>query len=1027
LSTQVPNDFLDLAGWSAVASGQARLAIATDRGPQGRALRLDFDFHGGGGFVVARKELSLTLPESYAFHCRLHGAAPANKLEFKLVDPDHHNVWRYQQEAFDFTGDGCLLTIQSRQIDFAWGPAGGGIAREVGVIELAIVAGPGGRGRVWIDELWLEDRDLRSAPLAQASSALSGHAPECAIDGSMTTSWRSAASPAPQWFALDFGGLREFGGLILDWEPGAGARAFDVETSNDGTDWHRVYTAPRAAGVRSYVYLPGSESRHLRLKLRESTAGMGFGIVGLAVQPHGFSKSLNDFFQNIAHREAPGHYPKYLGGTQTYWTPAGLPDGLGQGLLNEEGMFEVDAGRFSIEPFLFLDGRLVTWADARIEQALECGDLPIPSVIWRVDGLLLRITAWADAGAGESALYLRYHLENASERPRQVRLFAALRPFQVTPPWQAFKAFGGVSPIREISYRAGRIWVNGRAAVTPLPAPEGFGATAFAQGAIAEYLQIGEPPPDTEVNDAFGCASGVLAYDLELPPAASAERYLVIPCDNSATGAEPRSVPAPGDAFDRAVAQWQDRLGAVVWFLPPLAQPGAAACRTATAHILVNRQGPALQPGPRRYTRSWIRDGAIMAAALLRMGREREARDFVCWYATYQAADGGVPCCVDADGPDPLPEHDSHGEFIYAIAECFRFTGDAGWLEEMWPALLQAVGHIEALRRQRLTPDYQAPGQRACYGLLPESVSHEGYLAHPVHAYWDDFWALRGLKDAAWLAETRGDGPQARRLAGLRDAFRETLYASLHTTMSERGIDYLPGSVEWADHDPVASASALTLVDELPYLPAAAVERTFTAFLARFRAMRSDTVEWTNYTPYEIRVIGALVRLGQRQDAQELLQFFLDDRRPRPWNQWPEIAWRDPGTPGHLGDLPHSWIGAEYVLAFHSLFAYEREADQSLVIAAGVPDNWLDEPDGIAVVGLPTTYGTLDLAIRRTGPGTLDIDLGGHLRPPPGQFRIRPPLAAPLREAWIDGRPALHFTPTEVRLGEVPARVRLRY
>ena len=71
------------------------------------------------------------------------------------------------------------------------------------------------------------------------------------------------------------------------------------------------------------------------------------------------------------------------------------------------------------------------------------------------------------------------------------------------------------------------------------------------------------------------------------------------------------------------------------------------AALTATAHILVTRSGPALQPGPRRYTRSWIRDGAMMGAALLRMGHRDEVREFIRWYAPHQREDGFVPCCVD--------------------------------------------------------------------------------------------------------------------------------------------------------------------------------------------------------------------------------------------------------------------------------------------------------------------------------------------------------------------------------------------
>ena len=33
---------------------------------------------------------------------------------------------------------------------------------------------------------------------------------------------------------------------------------------------------------------------------------------------------------------------------------------------------------------------------------------------------------------------------------------------------------------------------------------------------------------------------------------------------------------------------------------------------------------------------------------------------------------GKVPCCVDEHGATPVPENDSHGEFIYLVAEYYR-------------------------------------------------------------------------------------------------------------------------------------------------------------------------------------------------------------------------------------------------------------------------------------------------------------------------------------------------------------------
>ena len=81
--TQLLDDFVDLSGWQAIASGLAELRISPDEGPHGKAMRLDFDFKGGGGFVVARKRVSMTLPESYAFSfglARTEDQEPSNSV-----------------------------------------------------------------------------------------------------------------------------------------------------------------------------------------------------------------------------------------------------------------------------------------------------------------------------------------------------------------------------------------------------------------------------------------------------------------------------------------------------------------------------------------------------------------------------------------------------------------------------------------------------------------------------------------------------------------------------------------------------------------------------------------------------------------------------------------------------------------------------------------------------------------------------------------------------------------------------------
>jgi hypothetical protein len=1024
------DDFIDATGWQAIASGQAELRIAADPGPACSAMRLDFDFKGGGGFVVARRLARLTLPPAYSLFLAVRGVMDANRFELKLVDPGGTNVWRYQVETLELDADWRILEIPSRQIDFAWGPAGGGAAREVGAIEIAVVAGSGGRGQLWVSDLRLEDRAPPWPPRVLASSVVAGHEPACLFDGRSDTHWCAAPGRGEAWLRLDLHRECEYGGLILRWADAECERAYRVQASADGDAWDDLYGTTGAVGPSNFVALPNGSSRFLRLCLSPGADDRYPALVAVALQPDSFSRSTNEFFHQVAGDGVRGRYPRWLYREQTYWTSVDIPDGGVPALFNEDGLIEVGRAGWSLEPFLFSDGSLSTWHELACTQSLAQGELPIPSADGNAAGLLLVTTAYAAGPSERRVLYARYRVESRRGADCAVRLCVAVRPFQVSPPWQGFADIGGVSEVRQLAYRDGAVWVNGLEAVIPLRPASGFGAATFDQGPITDYLAAGVLPTRTQVSDPLGYASGALCFDLRLPPGGVEEVVLAIPFDPATFNADVAEDSSAGRlrgldgtaAFAEAERDWSQRLGAVRFDLPPSARDLAATAKTALAHVLINRDGPALQPGPRRYTRSWIRDGAVMSAALLRLGCATEAADFIRWYAAFQTEEGEVPCCVDLGGPDWLPEHDSLGELIFAVAEPVRFTGDRRLAADLWPAVLKAVSYLEQLRARRLTEAERAPERLACFGLLPESVSHEGYLAQPVHAYWDDLWAVRGLKDAVWLAEILGEAAEQARLTRLCDDFRATLYASIAHTMRERGIDFIPGSVEWADADPTAIAVALTLIDEAHHLPRSASARTFDAFLERFRAMHGHQVDWTNYSPYEIRIAGALLRLGRRDEAHEILRVLFADRRPPAWHQWPEIIWRDPRTPGHQGDLPHAWISAEYLLVFRDLFVYEREADRSLVVCAGIPSAWLAEGP-VAVAGLPTRDGRLDLSLRLDADETTLLTLAGTGPLPPGGIRFAPPGDAPIRSVSVNGVATTEFTPTELVIRALPAEV----
>ncbi|MBK7972732.1 MAG: hypothetical protein IPK07_05425 [Deltaproteobacteria bacterium] len=575
-----------------------------------------------------------------------------------------------------------------------------------------------------------------------------------------------------------------------------------------------------------------------------------------------------------------------------------------------------------------------------------------------------------------------------------MQLFLAMRPFQVLPPWQNLNITGGVAHVQEVRFEGTTAHVNGNL-VVPLTPPDRVGAASFEQGTITRYVLAGELLAQPSAYDPFGLASAALQYNLYLAPGTASEVDVAVPFDprGGTSDVEPRSF---SKALDEASERWRRLLGRVEIGVPAAGADHVGAARSTLAYMLINRDGPALQPGSRTYQRSWIRDGAITSAALLRAGFTEEVREFVRWYASFQTAGGVVPCCVDRHGPDLTPEHDSAGAFIHTLADYYRFTRDVGFVYELWPNVVKAVSYLNTLRQSQMTDSFRTPEKIDRYGLLPESISHEGYSAHAVHSYWDDFFALRGLADAAELAVILGDDDHARRFAELRDSFRETLAASIKQTVESQHLDYVPGSVELGDYDPTSTAIALVLDLDL----GSDVDRLVSATIDRYVAEvnhRFESGDWDAFSPYELRNVDALVRLGRRADAIALLDQLLAFRRPRAWNEWAEIVWKDPDNPRFIGDMPHTWVGAGYANALRDLFAYERAADRSLVLGAGIPPAWILSEPGIAVKRMPTFYGPLTYSMTAETPSRIRVRIEPTLASPPGDIVVMSPLDRPFR------------------------------
>jgi len=1044
-TTNVVDSFDDASTWKIItAEGVALTTREVNEGGR-KCLAIDYHFISGGGFGLIQKAVSIELPATYAFAFDVKAAkgTPANNLEFKLLDAAGENVWWVNKQAVELPGDWKRTTYRGRHFSFAWGPSGGEPLKQVGKLEFAIASAVGGKGTVYLDNLTFAPLPLPADPASLPAPKLRKAAGLCEVD---------------------LGAPRELDGLVVRWKPQA-ASALAPRASLTTADVETVVQCQDGDRRVCIIHTPDLQASSVNIAMLSGESAEA-AIESIEILPAGAATDRNGLLAVVARHTSPGLLPRWTMGKQAFWTVAGAEGASDETLLSEDGTVELSKGGCSISPFWVQNGAATGWGrEDETKQSVEAG-VPIPSVVQRDKGRgLVQSVALCDTGGVESGMVVaRYEVENVSDRRFEATLALGVRPLQVNPPWQALNMNGGFSPIRSVRMAGPtemvvndttHIVLSGHPSVGAVKA----GATALNVAPLTPSAVVLE----AEVESREGTAVGWFMVEVKLEPGEKGCYYAAFTRGSHApaTSAEwARSLSATAGHEEAAIAatakRWRERtdIGRMVSIRSSNVRFTRAldTVRSQIADVLINADGPAFQPGSRCYERSWARDGSMTLAAMHQWAvpmREPQggSHGWIDWFGANQFPSGKIPCVVDTRGPDPVDEHDSTGQYLYAVAEADRFEPSETMLRRHWPSVVKSVDYLLAIRAKRMTEEFDAddrtrsePGKppvpvRAFYGLVPESISHEGYSAKPMHSYWDDFFVLKGLKDAAYIAQRLGEKPTADRYAQLAVDFRRTLLASLATTMKAHGINYLPGCVELGDFDATSTAIALSPCDEGEFLPVPAVNATFDKWWAFFKQRRDDpSFVWKDYTPYEVRLIGAMVMLGKKSEALEMLDWYLSEQQPTGWNQWAEVVTKDRYEPRFIGDMPHTWVGSDFLRSVRSMFVFEqvRQEGDSLVLLRGVPADWVVGNE-LTLRGLPTHFGKLSLTATGTaGPGgriTITITIASLESPAvgaiPGGVEVWSPVDAAAKRVSVDGQPVTAIGPAKVRA--LPATVVFEY
>lgn len=1026
----VLDDGADAAVWTSFQSLGVEVRHGTDAG----AVKFDVNFPKGSGYGGIVRNFDTALPENYEISFLMKATVPVNNFEVKVSgDSLGENIWWVNNKGYTYPTEWKRIVLKKRHLVYAWGTKFAPHAPKLARLEIVVTAGTGGKGSVWIDDVQLAAVPVPPSVIPQPAVTSSSGKKSAkqlnnilpGVPGTYTT-----ASAKNEWIQLDLKYEKEFGAVELEWDRSLGSVSYDLLRSYDGKRWEPLYRVVEGTSGHVVHFTPESDARYLRLEMKGNAAKKPFILHSLTLVGSDVLSSPNQYYERLAALAPKGSYPRYFLKQQPYWTVVGVPSDTREALFSEDGAFEVDRQYFSLEPFISLnEGKeLLHWENAVTEQSLQDGYLPIPSVNRRYKDLALTVTLLASGEPERSSVMARYIVKNTSGARQRGSFYLALRPFQVNPTSQWLNYDGGFASTPEMEFNGAQAKVGSKHVIVS-GTPSGAAAVGVDQGDIIDHIAQDRLPAGTRVHQERGMTSGAFRYSLDLAPGDSMVVIAAVPflpAGNRWTDAQP--TPQEFAATLTDVAQyWKSRLNTVGFTVNAEAQRYVDLIRSNLAYILINKDKNGFQPGSRSYERSWIRDGSMTSDALLKLGITEEPKKYLEWYSGYQYESGAVPCVVDTRGPDPVPEHDSHGQLIFGIMEYFRFTGDTAFLRARWNNITAAVGYIQSLRAQRMTPEYRNGNdeKRAFYGLVTESISHEGYSDKAMHSYWDNFFVLKGMKDAAAAAAVLGKKKEAAWYDSLARAFRTDLYASIALAMKNRSVSYIPGCVEKGDFDATSTSIALFPNGEMKYVPQPAFNNTFDKYFSWFTERAEGKLNWDAYTPYEVRNIGTFVYIGQKDRAHYALEYFMKDLRPNGWNHWAEVVANGYRTVRFIGDMPHTWVGSDYINAIRAMFVYEIDDDHSLVIGAGLKDSWVKE--GLAVKDLPTHFGTLNYSIAPAANNVTAVTVSGSINAAKTPVLVPVTLqSTPLKSAVVNGvsvQPVNGFIPVRT----LPATVQLTY
>ena len=418
---------------------------------------------------------------------------------------------------------------------------------------------------------------------------------------------------------------------------------------------------------------------------------------------------------------------------------------------------------------------------------------------------------------------------------------------------------------------------------------------------------------------------------------------------------------------------WLDRLSALCDLELP--QPQLVhAVKAGYIYTMIVKDGDCLHVGENGYDAVFDHDVIGITAALVTLGDFRHFKAYVTHIL------------------DRVQYPDARWKYSWPFALYLMKTGDTAYLRGVLPTIRENAHAIES--------------DRTAQGWMRRTTAIDSL------GYWtvDNWSALTGLAAYNYICTQLGENDEASWARAQYGSLLEACEKRLAALREETGICYIPISLTEANEtgqrsDP-RDANALSMFlfgrwawegylfgmpqpDDL----AQRIDETYAYVIGRRSGIADSAYNFGGYphgwycSAYNAGYGSAALRGDRYRSAGiEAYRFMIDHAMSGPFSWWegvhpprPDSPWNRPHAAGGGGSCPHMWGQATASKILLDALVSEK-ADGTLVLCRGIPDDWRQPGNRIAVRRYPVRGGRVDVVISFEAQTTIELSgaIGGR-------------------------------------------------